>query len=92
MINLKLQIISICYSFLYGIFFYLTLIINNKVLFNTKIFLKIILSLVFIMFHVVLYFLILREINCGILHIYFVFSLIIGSFVCKWGSKRFIKK
>lgn len=78
--NLKLQIITLIFSFLYGIFFCILLNINYKFLYSNKKFFKIISTMLFIIFNVLLYFIILRKINNGIFHPYFVIMLTLGFF------------
>lgn len=76
--TLKIQIISLVVSFLYGIFFSFLLNINYKLIYNDNKFIKIIGTFMFIIVNSLLYFLILLKINNGIVHIYCIFSLIIG--------------
>ncbi len=89
---LKTQIISLFFSFLYGIFFYILVSINHKYLFNSKIIFKIITSFLLVISNVFLYFIILRIINNGVVHIYFIFCIILGNYVCKMLYKLFVKK
>lgn len=76
--TLKIQIISLIVSFLYGIFFSILLNINYKVIYNNNKFIKIIGTLLFVIFNSLLYFLILLKVNNGIVHIYCIFALIFG--------------
>lgn len=76
--TLKIQIISLIVSFLYGIFFSFLLNINYKLIYNNNKFIKIIGTLIFVLFNSLLYFLILLKINNGIVHIYCILALIIG--------------
>lgn len=75
---LKLQIISLVVSFLYGIFFSFLLNINYKLIYNDNKFIKIIGTFLFVIFNSLLYFLILLKINNGIVHIYCIITLIVG--------------
>lgn len=77
--TLIIQIKSLAFSFLYGIFFAFTYKINYKYLMsNFKIF-NLILSLFFIFDHVLLYFILISLINNGILHLYFFITFILGN-------------
>lgn len=76
--NLKLQIITLIFSFLYGIFFGILLNINYKFLYSNKKILKILANMLFIIFNVLVYFIVLRKINNGIFHPYFVIMLTLG--------------
>ena len=76
--TLKIQIISLIVSFLYGIFFSFLLNINYKIIYNNNKFIKIFGTFLFIVFNSLLYFLILLKVNNGIVHIYCILSLICG--------------
>lgn len=79
MISLDIQIKSIIFSFLYGIFFSLLLNVNYKFIFDSKGIKKLLINAFFIIDNVLLYFIILRHINDGIIHFYFLLSLVLGS-------------
>lgn len=72
------QIRSLFFSFIYGMFFSFTLKINYKYLISNNLFFKIVLSFLFILDHVLLYFILISRINNGIIHIYFFFFFILG--------------
>lgn len=76
--TLKVQIISLVISFLYGIFFSFSLNLNYKLIYNDKKIIKILSSFLFIIFNSLLYFYILLKTNNGIIHIYLILSLILG--------------
>lgn len=78
MMNIKLQIITLIFSFFYGVFFSFFLSLNYKVIYNDKKVFKIISSLFFVIVCVLLYFIILRKINNGIFHIYEILMIILG--------------
>lgn len=75
-LSIQLQVLIV--SFVYGILFSYLLKFQYKFLFDSKLFYKILITLLFVFDNCLLYFLILRTINNGIFHIYFLFSLIIG--------------
>ena len=75
---LKIQIFSLLYSFFYGIVFFILLEINYKLLYSGKLFYRIIISFLFIIFISLLYFIGLIKVNNGIIHIYFFLSLFTG--------------
>ena len=79
MIPLNIQINTLLFSFLFGIFFSIFLNINYKFIYNNKKIYRIITSFIFVMINVIIYFIILEKINNGILHIYSIFMIIIGS-------------
>ena len=76
--NLKLQIISLIISFIYGILFSKLLKINYKIIYNNKKIIKIIGTFIFIIVSSLLYFYILLKINNGMIHIYLFLSLLFG--------------
>ena len=89
---LGVQIVSLVASLGYGVFFYLTLELNSRFIYSSNLFVKIVYSLIFVIFHTLLYFFILMYINNGYVHIYFILCIIFGYLMCKVVSKRFVKK
>lgn len=89
---LKVQLLSLLFSFVYGIITFILLEINYKILYKGKMFYRIIVSFLFVLFISLLYFIGLLKINNGIIHLYFFLSLFTGylsSFVI---YKKFIEK
>ena len=76
--TLKTQVISLVVSFLYGIFFSIFLNINYKIIYNNKKIYQIGGTFIFILLNVLLYFLIIKKINNGVIHIYCIMSIIFG--------------
>lgn len=88
MIPLNIQLISIVFSFIYGMFFSFLLNLNYKYLYKSSGVVKIFINLIFIYDNTLLYFIILRYINNGILHYYFIIFILLGfSFINKVSSK-----
>ena len=82
------QIYSFVFSFLYGIFFEILLSVNSKFVYSSNIFVKIISSILFVIFNTLLYFFVMFKINYGILHIYFLLCILLGYiFMCKLKKK-----
>lgn len=88
---LSVQIISLIISFCYGMFFFLTLEFFSKLIYADSLFVRIIISFLFVVFHTLLYFLILMKINFGYIHIYFFLCIFGGYIMCKVIYKRFVK-
>lgn len=88
---LRIQLLSFFVSFCYGIFFYLLLELNSRFLYSSHFVVKILVSFLFVMFHTLLYFLILMKINNGYIHIYFFLCILLGYVLCKILYKRFVK-
>lgn len=84
--SLKLQIFSLIFSLIYGFIFYLLMLINKKYLYNHK--LSFIIDILFVLNNVLIYFIILRKINNGIFHIYFLIAFIIGFLISYYIDKK----
>jgi len=78
------QIKSLSISFIYGMFFMFTFMINKNILLNNKKILRVILNLLFIIDHVLIFFILIRFINNSKLHIYMLFMFIIGIFFYRY--------
>lgn len=76
--KLNIQIYSFVCSFLFGCCFYFLLDIFNKIVSKLKFVLKIVFSFIFIMVMASIYFIILLFVNNGVVHIYFLFSILVG--------------
>lgn len=75
---LTLQIKSLAFTFIYGIFFAFTYNKNKKILLNNNLVFKIIINLLFMSNHALIYFIGIRTINNCILHIYLPIFFILG--------------
>ena len=75
---LKIQILSLLFSFGYGNIFFWLLELNYKLLYEGKIIYRIITSFLFVITISLMYFIGLLKINNGILHIYFFACLLTG--------------
>lgn len=78
MIPLDIQIKSIIFSFVYGAFFSVLLNLNYKFIYYSKGIIKLLINIFFIIDNVFLYFIILRYINNGIVHFYFILFIFLG--------------
>lgn len=76
--NYKLQIISFIVSFLFGIFFYLTSLLNYKIIKKHSKVIKYLITFVYIIDISLLYVLLMYKVNYGIIHIYFIIVLFLG--------------
>ncbi len=79
--NLKLQVLSLIFSFVFGYFFSLLVNINYKLLFNKNKIIKYLGTFFFVIDMSLIYFLCIYKINNGILHPYFLILFILGFFV-----------
>lgn len=92
MIDLKIQIISIIFSFVFGFVFNILVCLNNNVLFNVKKYVQIIGTFLFMFNISLLYFFCIKFINNGILHFYFLFSFLFGWWMCFYLLDKLSKK
>lgn len=79
--NLKLQIISLLFSCLFGIYFFIGLEINDSVVAKAKIKFQILSHFLYVFVNTLLYFILLRKINNAIFHPYEILMIIIGYIV-----------
>lgn len=90
----KIQLLSFFASFIYGIFFFYTNITNQKIIKRENAFLKYVITFLYILNIIILYIIIIYKINCGIFHIYFLITLIIGyifGYLSFKKSKKYVK-
>ena len=76
--NLKLQLISLLFSFAFGCIFYFVIWILDHINKKYNIVLKYIISFIVIMIMAFVYFICLLYINNGYLHFYFLLSIMAG--------------
>ena len=76
--NLYIQLLSLLYSFLFGIFLYFIFNKLNYLLNKVRVFLRWVLSFIIIIVLALLYFLGLLYINYGYLHFYFLLTILVG--------------
>lgn len=79
--NLNVQLCLVIFSFIYGIAFSILLDINFKYMKSKTLFINIILSFMFSINSVLIYFIFLKKLNNGILHFYSFIIIILGFFV-----------
>lgn len=79
--SLKIQILTLLVSLGYGLFFGATMDLNYKFMKQGKTFYTCFLNFLFIIFHILLYFFILQNVNHGIIHPYALLMLFIGVMV-----------
>ena len=75
---LKIQIYSVLYSFLFGIYFSYILKLFKKYIYNNNIIIKTVSNLVIVIINSFIYFIGINKINNGILHPYTFITLILG--------------
>lgn len=90
--GLETQIQSMIYSFVYGLFFSFLFNLHYHYLFDSKKWVQCIVSFLFLMDHVFLYFILLRYINHGVVHSYFIILIVLGCLVGNHTTKKIRKK
>jgi len=75
---LKTQIILLFFSFIFGAFFSFMLTLNYKFIYGEKKVFNILTTFSFVLVNTLIYFLILKQINNGILHPYSIICIILG--------------
>ena len=89
--DLETQIITLAFSFLYGIFFSLFVTVNHKIIYNSKKWIKLLGTFLVVLISVLSYFLILRFINDAAFHPYCLIMLIAGYYLEQIIAKHFKK-
>ena len=79
--DVKIQLICILISFLYGLFINITFRLNYKINQNKNILTHIIIDLLYVYIIVLLYTLVIYNINDGIFYIYFLLLILLGYFM-----------
>ena len=81
--SIKTQVLSLLFSLAYGGFFSFIYHINYKYIYGQKRIYAITITFLVVFNGALLYYLILRQINYGILHPYFLLMLMIGFYLGK---------
>lgn len=76
--ELKLQIISLIFSTFYGIVFSICTNLNYRFLFSKNKVFKIVFTIIYIIDFSLLYFLLIKKINQGVIHEYFLLAIGVG--------------
>lgn len=78
MISLKIQVYTILFSFLYGVFFSLLIDLNYKFIHSKKKITKYLSSILIIIISVIIYFIGIMKISYGVFHFYSVLCILMG--------------
>ncbi len=81
MINLEMQIQSLLISFVYGMFVAFLYNYHYKFIYYKKKWLRLPFSLIFCLDATFLFFILMLKINYGLIHLYFILSVILGFFL-----------
>lgn len=88
--DLSTQLMSLIFSFAYGIIVSYLFNINYNFIYKTSILYKVVINILFCVNLGLVYFLLIKIINHGVVHIYFVFMFLLGFslFVRKYAFLR----
>lgn len=75
---LRIQIICLLFSFLFGIFLYIVFKFNRKILFIKNKYFRLFVFILLLLIISLFFFLIIKYFNDGILHYYFLLFIIFG--------------
>ena len=89
--NYKIQLISFLVSFLFGIFFFYTNMLNKKIINKQKIYYKYIITFLYIINITLIYIILIYKINKGIFHIYFLIMVLLG-YIISLNQLKNVKK
>ena len=89
--SLSEQVLSIGFSFIYGVVLSFFYNFNYNLLFNKEKVFKIVFNILFVLDLVLIYFLVIKKINGGIIHPYFYLLIILGFVSCFDVSKKLRK-
>ncbi len=87
MMNLDIQIKTLLFSLLYGFVFNAFVTLLNKYIYNKKVVVQVISTLILTLFSTITYFIILQKLNEAIIHPYFLIMFIVG-----YGLTNVVKK
>lgn len=78
--NSNMQLLSFLLSFLFGICFYLVTILNFKLIQNFKRYIQHLLTFIYVIDMVIIYIIVIYNLNKGYFHIYFITMVFLGFF------------
>ena len=82
--SLVIQIKSIFLCFIYGMFFTFSFYINKDILLSKNLLYKITINILFVIDHVLIFFILIKFINNSILHIYYIPPFVFGIYFYKY--------
>ena len=88
--NLSTQILSLLFSFGYGIIVSYLFNLNYNFIYKTSLLYKIVINILFCINLGLIYFLLIKVINYGVVHIYFVLMFLLG-FSLFVGKYKFLR-
>lgn len=89
--SLQIQIFSLIFSFLFGLVFAFFVNLHYDMLFSKNKWFRLFINFIFVIDMALLYFLILKSLNGGVLHLYF-FLLIFLGFLLSYVNTKKVRK
>ena len=89
--SLIIQIRSLVFSFIFGIIFNIFFRLNYRYLYYENLIIRVIICFLFSIDMALLYFIILNNINNGVLHVYFLMMILFGFFITNYFIKKRLK-
>lgn len=86
---IDIQMKSFLVSLFFGVLFSVLMRLNYKYMYMGPIILKILINFMFVIDYVLLYFIVLKRINNGIVHSYFLFMILLGFVIMELVFKKF---
>lgn len=84
MIPLKIQVYTIIFSFLFGMFFFFLINLNYKFIYSKNKFIKIFSTMLIIVISVIIYFIGIMKISYGVFHIYSLLCILVSYVVLSY--------
>ena len=81
--ELVIQIKSLLFSFFFGIVFSIVIDTFEKIIYHKKLTFQIINTFLISVFFCLLYFICIKKINYGVIHVYFILMILLGMFFDK---------
>lgn len=89
--DIKIQLLVILFSFIYGIFYYYITYLNKIIIFKKPLIIQMFITFLLVFNSVLLYMIILFKINSAQYHIYFLLCVISGYILGDFLSKKYVK-
>lgn len=90
--NIKVQLLSLFISFIYGCIYNLLSKYNKKLIVKKHILIQIVITALFVINNVLIYLIILYKTNYGQFHIYFLAMIALGFMFSQLICKNYVKK
>lgn len=89
--EVSIQIISLVVSFVFGVILYFLIKLNKSVLLNQKGIFNVIFNILFCINCSLVYLIIIKNINSGIINLYFIITILLGYVISNKYISNFVK-